>query len=154
MCSLLEYVFVLLAAATGFVPVGVDPDFTGSWKFQPDRSAIASLPRAPARAMSIEQQGEGYRCSLEIREHDPPALWHASTDGKDSRDRFEDGTTNTRAKWEGAALLINTIVNGRSRSYTRMDRWTLSRDGKTLIVQRSVVDLNGEVESRLVYERQ
>ncbi len=154
MCSILEYVIVLLAAATGLVPAGADPDFSGSWNLQPDRSAISSLPRAPARVMNIEQQGEGYRCSLEIREHDPPALWHASTNGKDSRDPFEDGTTNTRAKWEGAALLINTIVNGRSRSYTRMDRWKLSRDRKTLMVQRNVVDLNGEVESRLVYERQ
>jgi hypothetical protein len=103
--------------------------------------------------MTVRQGGEGARYSLEIQDEDPATLWHAAVGGHESRDRFDDGIMSTMAKWEGAALLINTIVNGRSRSYTRMDRWQISKDRKTLTIHRSVVDRSGEVESALVYEK-
>jgi hypothetical protein len=58
-------------------------------------------------------------------------------------------------KWEGEALLINTIVNGANgTSYTQMDRWRLSRDGQILRIRRQFVNMHGETESELVYSVQ
>jgi len=34
-----------------------------------------------------------------------------------------------------------------------MDRWKLSRDRKVLTIRRQVLNLQGEMESTLVYER-
>jgi len=57
------------------------------------------------------------------------------------------------AKWEGAALLINTLVSG-TRDYTVMDRWQLSRDRSTLTITRQVIEQNGTAEGVLVYKRE
>jgi hypothetical protein len=57
-------------------------------------------------------------------------------------------------KWEGNALLVNTLVSSRDRSYTVMDRWKMSKDGRTLTIRRQVESLNGESEALLVYEKQ
>lgn len=79
--------------------------------------------------------------------------WEYRTDGKETVKKSAGFTAKTILKWEGAALLINTIVSGKAKNYTLMDRWKLSRDGKLLTVRRQTVDLYGERESVLVYER-
>jgi len=56
-------------------------------------------------------------------------------------------------KWEGAALLVNTLVSG-PPDYTVMDRWTLSRDHITLTITRQVVQASGEVSGILVFRRE
>ncbi len=137
----------LIAAA------GSDPDFRGNWNLNTERSNIQQPPCPPAHRITVKQHGEGTRYSLEVQDDEPSMLWHVSVDGHESRDRIADGTMSTMAKWEGAALLINSIVTGRSRSYTRMDRWQVSGNGETLTIHRSVVDRSGEIESVLVYER-
>jgi hypothetical protein len=35
-----------------------------------------------------------------------------------------------------------------------MDRWTLSKDARTLTIHRNAVDRRGETETELVYERE
>ena len=60
------------------------------------------------------------------------AAIHSSTnasyalDGSETRYRVGDTSCSSAVKWEGAALLINTLVSG-PRNYTVMDRWRLSR---------------------------
>ena len=49
---------------------------------------------------------------------------------------------------------MNTLVNSRDRSYTVMDRWKMSKDGKTLTIRRQIESLSGESEALLVYEKQ
>jgi len=59
-------------------------------------------------------------------------------------------------KWEGAALLFDTLVDGGTEQdrYTLMDRWKLIKEGRCLLIHREIVRLRGEVEADLVYERQ
>jgi type IV secretion system protein VirB10 len=57
---------------------------------------------------------------------------------------------NTVAKWEGSALLSNTLVSGPGR-YAIMDRWKLSRDHATLTITRTVQAGASESELALVY---
>jgi type IV secretion system protein VirB10 len=57
---------------------------------------------------------------------------------------------NSVTKWEGAALLVNTLVSG-PENYAVMDRWTVSRDHHQLIVERQISHGSIQVEGRLVY---
>jgi hypothetical protein len=57
---------------------------------------------------------------------------------------------NVVTKWEGSALLVNTIVSGPA-SYSIMERWERSRDGNRLTVERTIVRPSGESESVLAY---
>jgi hypothetical protein len=73
-------------------------------------------------------------------------------DGRTEKRRAGESDFSTTAKWEGAALLVNTIVSG-PQNYTVMERWTRSRDGNTLTIRRTIVRLRNEIESTLVYNR-
>jgi len=79
-----------------------------------------------------------------------PALY--PLDGRTEKRRVGDSDFSTTTKWEGAALLVNTIVSG-PQNYTVMERWTRSRDGNTLTIRRTIVRLRNETESTLVYNR-
>jgi type IV secretion system protein VirB10 len=57
------------------------------------------------------------------------------------------------AKWEGAALLINTMVSG-PQNYVVDERWRLSRDHNVLTIKRQIRKGGGEVEVVLVYRNQ
>ncbi len=73
-------------------------------------------------------------------------------DGRTEKRRLGDSDFSTATKWEGAALLVNTIVSG-PQNYTVMERWTRSRDSNTLTIRRTIVRLRSESESTLVYNR-
>ena len=52
-------------------------------------------------------------------------------------------------KWEGNALLINSLVMG-ADDYTVMDRWTLSRDLQSLTISRQILRGDAQSEGLLV----
>src|SRR5512140_3897309 len=126
------------------LPAASDPDFSGSWKPNLERSDTRGLPVPPCQVLKIEGRGTILHCS------GCGESWTYSTDGKETRHKLADRSISSILKWEGAALLVNTIVRGRSQSYTEMDRWKLSRDGRTLTIRREVVHLRGATESVLV----
>jgi hypothetical protein len=77
-----------------------------------------------------------------------------TTDRKETVSKAGGGTTQSViSKWEGTALLVNTLVRSPGGQYTVMDRWKLSRDRQRLTVRRQVIQLHGEMEFTLVYER-
>ena len=70
--------------------------------------------------------------------------------GSETKYRVGDSTRSSAVKWEGAALLINTLVSG-PRDYTVMDRWRLSPDHATLTITRQVIERTQQSEGLLVY---
>ncbi len=83
----------------------------------------------------------------------PPAEWSYALDGSETRYRIGAESRSSLVKWEGAALLVNTLVSG-PQNYTEMDRWRLSRDHATLTITRQVERGGQESESVLVYHRE
>jgi type IV secretion system protein VirB10 len=70
--------------------------------------------------------------------------------GGESKFRIGAESMNSVAKWEGDALLVNTLVSG-LQDYAVMDRWTLSRDHRQLTIQREVSRGAIHTEGRMVY---
>jgi hypothetical protein len=130
-----------------------DPDFTGEWKMDHASSELRALPRLPAERLSIDHRGTRIRAT----EHRPGELSVSAeftTDRKETVSKAGGGTTQSViSKWEGTALLVNTLVRSPGGQYTVMDRWKLSRDRQRLTVRRQVIQLHGEMEFTLVYER-
>ena len=71
-------------------------------------------------------------------------------DGSETKYRVGDSKYNSAVKWEGSALLINTLVSG-PHDYTVMDRWKLSADHATLTITRQVIQGMQQSEGVLVY---
>ena len=119
--------------------------FTGLWKLNSARSEIRSLPSPPDETLKVEQTAT----ALTVTTVSLTATY--PLDGTAKKRQQGSSTLNTVTKWEGPALLVNTIVTG-PQNYTIMERWVRSRDAGTLTIRRTIVRLNGESESTLVYE--
>ena len=129
-----------------------DRDFSGLWKFNSARSELHGLPTPPDPILKVEQTESTLTWSGSLEEGGPAAsTWSYPLDGKPLKRQVGDSTTNTVIKWEGAALLVNTLVSG-PENYTVMERWSRSRSGNTLTVRQTIVRLSGETESLLTYD--
>jgi len=131
-----------------------DPDFSGTWTLNESRSEQHRLPVVPWKTITVEHKDTQVRCVPVETASDPKraAMMKFVTTGKEVAHPLGDASGKSIAKWEGSALLINTLVSG-PRSYTQMDRWKLSRDGLVLTIRRQIVNLHGDSESTLVYEK-
>jgi type IV secretion system protein VirB10 len=146
--------FALLSAALIAPLFAIDPerDFSGKWFLDARRSNTQSLPTPPEQTLTVVQQDIAVRCSSTAPDR-AAVQWSYLLDGTETRSRIGDETRTSVAKWEGAALLINTQVLA-SQDYTVMDRWKLSGDRSLLTITRQVVRRSGEVEGELVYSRE
>jgi type IV secretion system protein VirB10 len=145
-------VAVALAAAVPLAAIDADRDFSGRWFLDPQASNIRALPALPDRLLLIVQREMAFRCSS-TAEDGAEAVWTFSADGKESQYALGQEHRKTVAKWEGAALLINTLVSG-PPDYSVMDRWKLSANRSTLTIERQVAGSTGQVEGTAVYRRE
>jgi type IV secretion system protein VirB10 len=125
-------------------------DFSGNWILMYERSNTRALGGEPEPFLTITGDAKTIHCSSTLEGE--AIQWLYRLDGSDSRYKIGHETRNSAVKWEGAALLINTLVSG-PLNYTVMDRWRLSEDHALLTVTRQVVRANGEAEGSLVYRR-
>ena len=139
-------ILVLSAAFCLVSPLpGADPDrdFSGTWLLDRGAGSFRELA-APDDTLTITHNDLKIECAA------GQAQWIIPLDGSESRYKVGGETWKSASKWEGAALLINTLVSG-PRDYTIMDRWRLSRDHSALNITRQVVRGKEQFEGQLVY---
>ena len=125
--------------------------FSGAWKLNRERSEIRNLPVSPDAFLRVERSGTALTLLASSQEGGAPTISTYPLDQRTEKRQVGNITTSTVTKWEGAALLVNTLVSG-PQNYTVMERWKRSRDGNTLTITRTIVRISGESESLLVYE--
>jgi type IV secretion system protein VirB10 len=143
----------ILILASGAPLFAVDPErnFAGQWVL--DKTASnRQQPVLAGERLSVTQDELRLRCASPT-EQGPASQWSYLLDGTETRSSIGDETRNSVVKWEGSALLINTLVSG-PRDYTVMDRWQLSRDHSTLTITRQVAERAKTSEDVLVYRRE
>jgi outer membrane lipoprotein SlyB len=143
---------VALGLSAPLCAVEPERDFSGTWVLDAGSGNQRALPDQPDQRLTVVQQEVAVRCSAPAADG-TPVQWSYLLDGTETRSRISLQTRSSVAKWEGAALLINTLVSG-PQNYTVMDRWKLSRDRSVLTITRQVVERSGEVEVALVYRRE
>ena len=142
---LVPFVFLTLASAADS-----DRDFSGKWVLNQDHSDLSNLTGDIYPVLVVDAHS-GIRITASTS--DGKSLqWTYRLDGEESKYKLAGESRNSAVKWEGSALLVNTLVDG-PRSYTVMDRWTLSRDGRQLNIQRKVQHGPNEDEGYLIYRR-
>jgi len=145
---------VLLACAA-FAPlraVDAERDFSGKWTLDAGASDLSALRVPVERTLAIVQDDFALHCTAALSSG-PAAQFTFALNSSETRWRLGGQQRSSIAKWEGAALLVNTIVTG-PPDYTLMDRWRLSHDRAVLTIVRQVVRASGETEGNLVYRRE
>src|SRR5271165_2675382 len=121
-------------------------DFSGQWCLDAAGSNVSALGMEPERMLTVTQDEQRLRCAT------GSAQWTYALSGGESQYRLGAENLNSVAKWEGAALLINTLVSG-PRDYSMMDRWRLSADRTALTITRQVNQGGVESEGWMLYRR-
>jgi hypothetical protein len=133
---------LLLASASLLFAIDADHDFSGKWILA--QGARLSVPFEDT--LAIEQSATEIQCTA------GSGHWTYALNGTERKAQIGGETRNSVVKWEGAALLINTIVTG-PKDYTVMDRWRLSRDHATLTITRQIIRGIHQEEGSMSYRR-
>ena len=139
----------VLLAGYGFAQ-GPDRDFTGEWQLNTPSGDIRDNSVIPSGFLHVQQAGATMTVKAAVEEGSPLVTLDYPLDNRTVKSRVGSSTVNIATKWEGAALLVNAIVSG-PEDYSINDRWSRSRDGNKLTIERSIVRRSGEKESVLVY---
>ena len=127
-----------------------DRDFSGSWKLDPARSRIAGMFVPAEPGFRVEQSASSLTLIAGSQDGSAATVSIYPLDGRSEKYQTGDLLKNTKTKWEGAALLVNTIVSG-PENFSIAERWERSNDGNTLTIERNLVRATGETEYVLVY---
>jgi len=140
MFRLVRTVTIALAFITCLHATDPDRDFSGKWILDAHNTLTCVQQEALLKCSTTQPDGVS-------------SEWNYDLNGGDTRYRFGDESRNSKVKWEGSALLINTIVSG-PKSYSILDRWTLSPDHAVLTINRQTMQNGSESEATLVYRRE
>jgi type IV secretion system protein VirB10 len=140
---------IFLAPAT-LILHAIEPsrDFSGRWVLDPATATAA----ASERLLTVVQSDSAIRCYASAPDG-AQREWSYSLNGDESKYTIGQEARNSAVKWEGSALLVNTLVSGPS-DYTVMDRWSLSPDRAALTITRQIVQRTGQTEYTLLYRRE
>src|ERR1700690_3561966 len=129
---------IVLAAGFSITPLlAIDPDrdFSGKWVFDPASSNTRAISAPQDRFLTVVAQDAAVQCSSTLPDGSS-VRWTYTLDGSETRYRVGEESRNSQVKWEGKALLVNTLVSS-PQSYTISDRWTISRDRFVLTIERT-----------------
>lgn len=150
--------FLLLAAATTLVTAQAQSkaNFSGEWKLNASKSEFGPMPAPNSRTDKIKHEDPSLKVSTSssTQAGDFNIDLNYTTDGKETTNEIRGNQVKSTAKWEGDALVINSKGSFGGNDITITDKWTLSPDGKTLTIGRHFVSPQGELDQKVVMEKQ
>src|SRR5262245_4650245 len=123
------------------------PDFSGMWRLILEKSTFRGP--APNEILVAIQHREPIltQTMLVVAADGGEQLWTFTfdTSGGDSTNTTTAGEVQSRAHWNGAELVIDSVLRTRGRTFHFSDHWSLSPDGQTLKMAHPDDDLAGQV---------
>jgi hypothetical protein len=132
------------------------PNFSGEYKLNTSKSEFGPMP-APANRtdkithadpnlqVATKQTGQNGEVAFEVK---------YMTDGSETTNEVRNNAMKSTGKWDGDALVITTKANYGGNDITLADKWTLSEDGKVLTINRHITSPMGELDQKIVLEKQ
>lgn len=147
-------VFALFTAAAAFAAA---PDFSGNWKLNGSKSDFGQFPAPSSLTQKITHAEPKLTVETNMSTDNGDMQFSANytTDGKESTNQgFGGSEMKSTANWDGATLVIETKGAFGDNAFSMKDKWSLSDDGKTLTVLRHFSGGMGDVDQKLLFEKQ
>jgi hypothetical protein len=114
------------------------PDFSGTWKFNPEKSKL-QIPVPSSSTFVVDHKEPKFHLTRTHVYDGKPDTWSIdlTTDGKEVIQREEDRTLRVRLYWEGNDLIFDSLIVLEDRQATNIVRYQLSPDGKTFTATES-----------------
>jgi hypothetical protein len=135
------------------------PDFSGTWTLDTAKSDPAPQGRGGggmgAGSVTIKQTGTELAVTSEGRQG--PQTMTYKLDGSESSNevmgRGGAQTVKSKAKWDGATLVIDTTRDFQGMSITTHEVRRLDNGGKEMIVETTAQTPQGEQKRKVVYTK-
>jgi hypothetical protein len=130
------------------------PNFSGEWKLNTSKSEFGPMPAPTSRMDKIEHADPNLKINTkQSGQNGDVSIELYSTDGE-STNEIRGNPVKSTSKWDGDTLVINSKANFGGADVTFLDKWMLSEDGKVLTITRHVNSPQGELDVKMVLEKQ
>ena len=144
----------LIAMSAGFAAA---PDFTGSWKLNLAKSDFGQFPAPSSMTQKISHAEPKLTVAVKMAgdQGEFEFTSNFTTDGKECTNPGLGGSElKSVAKWDGENLAIDSKGSFGDNAFTMKDKWTLSEGGKVLTILRHFSSAMGDLDQRMVFEKQ
>jgi hypothetical protein len=144
----------LVAACAGFAAT---PDLTGNWKLNATKSDFGQFPAPSSMTQKVTHGEPKLTIAVKMTSDmgDLDFTGNYTTDGKECTNQgFGGSEAKSVVKWDGETLLMETKGAFGDNAYTMKDKWTLSEGGKVLTILRHFSSGMGDVDQRIVLDKQ
>jgi hypothetical protein len=134
------------------------PNFSGIWKMDPEKSDWG--PQTPPLSAEYVVRHIGAKISFNYSQDGTITRVDITPDNEERiTSNTEDTAVWTRAYWSGNVLVLESRERKRfgtqaATGASWSSRWSLSEDGKELIIERTIRNASGEATQRMVYRKQ
>lgn len=131
------------------------PNFSGDWKLNPSKSDFGEFPAPAKLTMKIGHEDPNLKVATMMASDRGEFAWEAAytTDGKECINMMRDNESKSVVTWDGDTLQINTKASFGGNDLTINDKWKLSDDGKSLMIERKFSSSQGEMVQKLAMEK-
>jgi hypothetical protein len=148
-----------IPAATPATPSaagGAKPDYSGTWKLNVSKSDFGPLPAPDVRTDIIEHKDPLLKSATS---QDGPTgkqeyTLAMTTDGKEATNNAGGMELKSTGGWEGNNLVVNTKLKLQDNDVAIKSVWLLSDGGKTLTQNSHIISPLGELDTKMVFDKQ
>lgn len=135
--------------------LSAEPSVAGRWVLNKAKSEYGKVPAPDTLERTVVQHGPtvtivGFQTG---RAGDVNSNYTYYTDGRESNNRLQNGDSKGKAGWEGNVLVIVSTREVKGAIVRQTERWTVSKDRKTLTVASEIDAPAGKFQVRQVLDR-
>lgn len=149
----LPVLFLIAASAVFAAP----PDFSGNWKLDPGKSEFGEFPKPSSMTVKVAHAEPKLTVDLKIAGEmgEFEFTSNYTTDGKECTNQGPGGSEiKSTVRWDGEALLIDSKGAFGETAYVAKEKWSLAEDRKTLTVLRHFSSSMGELDQKVVMQKE
>jgi hypothetical protein len=136
---------------------GATPNLSGNWKLNVAKSDFGSLPGPDSRVEKIDDNEPSIKISSTWTGGpmgDGSMILNLMTNGKETTSSMFGTDAKNVAKWDGSALVVNTTFKMQDSDVAVKSKYELAADGKTMNIASHISGPMGEMDMKMVYEKQ
>lgn len=147
---------LLAILALAALPMLGAPNLTGTWKMNAAKCDFGPMPAPDSLTRTITHDDPKLKLVTKQSgaQGEMEVVANYTTDGKESSNEMRGNVVKSLVKWEGDTLVIESKGKFGDNDVTISEKWTLTDGGKTLNIQRHFTTSMGEVDTKLVLEKQ
>jgi hypothetical protein len=132
------------------------PNFTGEWKLNSSKSDFGPFPAPSAMTQKQTHDEPALKVQTTMVTDNGEFSWDSTykTDDSETINRFGPNEMKSKAVWQNDTLTITTKGQFGANEITMEDKWDLSEDGKTITIRRHMASSQGELDQKLILEKQ